>query len=250
MRITQSVYMVGSGAFGFSHALDCHVYLIVAGDEVALIDAGAGSEPERIMANVRADGVDEGRIAHLLLTHGHADHAGGARTIVERTRAMVYCSAHAGRMLSEGSDAELGLDRAKLSGIYPREYAYAHTPCDVVLQHGDEVRLGGMRLQVLHIKGHTPGSLCYLLEDEGRRMLFSGDSVFHGGTIGLGNWEGSSLQDYRQSIGRLSGLAVDALFPGHFLWTLEGGQDHLNAAVTALGEAWVPPAWQHMHTHR
>ena len=81
-------------------------------------------------------------------------------------------------------------------------------------------------------------------------LEFSGDAVFHGGTIGLGNWAGSNLEDYRRYIGRLSGLSVEGLYPGHFLWTLRDGQEHLDTAVANMASAWVPPAWQHQHPHR
>jgi glyoxylase-like metal-dependent hydrolase (beta-lactamase superfamily II) len=105
-------------------------------------------------------------------------------------------------------------------------------------------------MQAIEVPGHSKGSTCYLLRQGERRILFSGDTVFLGGTIGLGNWPGSSLDDYRQYVGRLSGLAVDTLLPGHFLWTLEDGQEHLDRAVENLKLAWVPPAWEHHHAHR
>ena len=49
MRITDTVHIVGSGQHGLSNALVCHVYLLDAGDERVLIDAGTGYEPVRIL---------------------------------------------------------------------------------------------------------------------------------------------------------------------------------------------------------
>jgi len=109
--------------------------------------------------------------------------------------------------------------------------------------------VGRYTVRAIEAPGHSEGSICYLVSGPGPRMLFSGDVVFHGGTIGLGNWAGSSLEDYRACIGRVSGLEVEALFPGHYLWTLHGGQAHLDQAVRNMAEAWVPPAWQHNHFH-
>ena len=250
MRIAPGLYMVGSGQFGLSDALDCHVYLLDAGDELALIDAGAGRDPERILANIRGDGLDIGRVTHLFLTHSHADHAGGAAALVARTGATLFCSRYEAQLLESGSDEELGLTRAKASGIYPPSYDYAHTQADVILRHEHEVRLSALTIRILEVAGHSPGSLCYLVSGGERVLLFSGDTVFWGGTIGLGNWAGSSLADYREAIGRLSGLGVEGLFPGHYMWTLTGGQAFLDAAIENLAQAWVPPAWQHMHPHR
>ena len=250
MRITPQVYLVGSGALGLSDALDAHIYLLDGGDELALVDTGAGRDVAWVLANVRAEGYDERAIRYILLTHSHADHAGGAAALRARTGAQIICSASEGRLLAEGSAVELGLDRAVRSGIYPPDYVYAHCQPDLVIGSSWELALGRYRVRAIEVAGHSPGSVCFLVEGAGERMLFSGDTVFHGGTIGLGNWAGSSLEDYRGAIGRLAGLGVEALYPGHYLWTLRGGQAHLDAAIENLAQAWVPPAWQHNHPHR
>src|SRR5438309_7277001 len=80
MKLLERVHLVGSGSNGFdlTDAYDCHVYLVDGGDELALIDVGAGIGAEAIVENVRRDGFDPSLIGHLILTHGHADHAGAA----------------------------------------------------------------------------------------------------------------------------------------------------------------------------
>jgi glyoxylase-like metal-dependent hydrolase (beta-lactamase superfamily II) len=249
MQILKDVYMIASGQFGLSDALDCHAYLLDGGDEIALLDAGAGRDPQRLIDNLRADGYAARPLTWLLLTHAHADHAGGAQALRALTGARIACSATEGQLLATGAAVDLGLDRAIRSGIYPPDYVYAHTQPDLLLEPDALLRVGRYTLHAILVPGHSPGSLCYLAEGAGQKMLFSGDVVFHGGTIGLGNWPGSSLEDYRRSIARLSGLGVEALFPGHFLWTRCGGQTHLDQAIANLDLAWVPPAWQHQHAH-
>ena len=85
MQLTEHIYLVASGDMGFSltHPLDCHVYLVDGGEEAALIDAGAGLGTEDLLAGIRATGLDVSRIRWLLLTHPHADHAGGAAALRE-----------------------------------------------------------------------------------------------------------------------------------------------------------------------
>jgi glyoxylase-like metal-dependent hydrolase (beta-lactamase superfamily II) len=249
MRLMRDVYMVGSGAIGLSDAMDGHVYMLDGGNQMALIDAGVGRDVDRIIQNVREDGLDERAITYLLLTHAHADHAGGARALAERTGARIVCSAIEGRLLMEGTDEELGLVRARQAGIYTPDYVYAHVAPDIIIASGQEMRVGRYIVRTIEVPGHSEGSICYLANDGGPRMLFCGDVVFCGGTIGIGNWAGSSLEDYRASIDRVSGLQVAALFPGHYLWTIRDGQSHLDQAVENMSQAWVPPAWQHMHPH-
>ena len=72
MKLMDSVYMVGSGTAGFSmtNAFDCTVYLVDGKDELALIDAGVGVQPERIIKQIERDGFDPAQIGKILLTHG------------------------------------------------------------------------------------------------------------------------------------------------------------------------------------
>jgi len=250
MRITRDVYMVGSGAIRLSNEHDCHIYLIDGGEELALVDAGVGLQSERIVENIRTEGFDPKRISRLLLTHCHADHAGGCRYLKEATGCDIVCTEAEGRLLAEGTEEELGLDIAKRTGVYPQDYTFCHVRPDRIVRHGDTLTVGRYDVEVVEVPGHSRGIACYLLDQGGYRILFSSDVVFLGGTIGLGNWPGSTLDGYRSHIGRLANLAVDALLPGHFLWTLQGGQSHLDGAVENLQLAWVPPAWQVHHPHR
>lgn len=96
MRLAERIHLVGSGSFGFdlTDPYDCHVYLLDGGTELALIDVGAGMGAEAIVENVRRDGLDQGRIRHLVLTHGHGDHAGGAARmggLLDRPRVCGSC---------------------------------------------------------------------------------------------------------------------------------------------------------------
>ena len=66
MKLTSQVHVVGGGRFGFglSGALDCHVYLLNGGDEMALIDPGLGlgRDFDTVLQNIRDDGLDPKRI--------------------------------------------------------------------------------------------------------------------------------------------------------------------------------------------
>ena len=249
MKIFSRTYMVGSGEFGLSNEMDCHVYLVDCGRELALVDTGVGLETDMILRNIRSEGFKAEDITTVLLTHCHADHAGGCRRIKEETGCSVAATRDEARVIEGGTDTELGLDVAKTSGIYPRSYRYEHCRVDKVVKHGDEIRVGECSFKVFEIPGHSWATACYLLELEGRRALFSSDVVFYGGTIGLGNWPGSSLENYRKYLRRLGGLNVDILLPGHFTWTLRNGQKHIDRALENLKRAWVPPAWRHHHFH-
>jgi len=122
---------------------DNYLYLLVEGEDAALVDPG---DPEVALALAASHRVTPRWIIH---THGHADHTGGSETLRARLGA---------RVLGHGADA---------GWFAPDE--------DLAGRGG--LRLGGLSLRVHHAPGHTPGSL--LLAWQGR--LFTGDTLFWGG---------------------------------------------------------------------
>lgn len=245
MRVTEHIYMVGSGTYGLSNPQDCHVWLLASGEpgaeRLALIDAGSGDDTEMILANIEREGFDLGRLDSILLTHAHRDHAGGCAPIKAKLpNARVVTSAAEAALLERGSATDLGLN---LLGFDDPDRNALLPPCtvDTVVADGDTVDLGGTTITAVVVPGHNPGCVCYLVEIDSLRLLFAGDTVTCGGYISVGNWPGSSLCTYKDNIGRLSGLDVDGLLSGHHVFTLSGGQSHIDSAIDAFGGLWPPP---------
>jgi len=246
MRITSNVHLVADGMRGLSHELDCCVYLLRCGDQFVMIDSGVGLDNETIVNNMTADGVDLHKVRHLLVTHSHSDHACGAKFFQDSLQAETWAPEREARLIESGTDEELGLDMAR-PAIYPANFRYSHCKPDRLMRDGEQVRIGGKTLRFIEVPGHSPGITCILVAED--RTLFSTDVVFHGGTIGLGNWAGCELEPYRRSIGKLAGLGVEQMFPGHFMFVLRNGQKHIDQAIANLKSPWVPPAWLHRHPH-
>ena len=243
MQLSESLFVVGGGAngLGISEACDSAIYLLDLGSELALIDAGCGIDPRPIVGNIEAHGRDPSRITHVLLTHCHADHAGAAAFWRERMGARIAASEEEALLLEAADEEELGLVRARNDGAYPADYRLEPCEVDVRVQHHRCFNVGNGTFTPVQVPGHSRGSICYLVELDGRRCLFSGDVVFCGGWISLLNCPGSSLSDYREHITRLADLAIDALLPGHFGFTLGLGQSHIDIAIRGLQGLWPPP---------
>jgi len=247
VRISENVYLVGSGEVGLSNRLDCHVYLVGNRLGLAMIDAGAGVDSERLLANVKKDGFDPRDIKYLFLTHCHSDHAAGGIEVKTKTSCQVLASAQEAPYIEGGTDQELGLDVCKKANWYPQDFKYKHCKIDRSLTDNETLELESCKITSLILPGHSYGVLCLLVELDERTAFFSSDTAFLGGTIGLGNWPGSSLQGYRENIWKFKDLGVDELYPGHGLWTLEDGQRHLDKAVDNMTYGWVPPIGAHNH---
>lgn len=243
MRLCDRVYLVGSGSNGFdlTDPYDCHVYLIDGGRELALIDIGAGMGAAGIIENVRRDGFDPARVRHLILTHGHGDHAGGAAHMRKLLgEPAIYASGAIAESLRRGDERALSLDVAKQAGIYPLDYHLEPCPVDHELEEGATVEVGSLRLTILDTPGHSDGHVSLLLEDGGQTMLFAGDVIFFGGKILLQNIRDCRLDALITSLRKLRQLAISALFPGHLTLSLKDGQRHIERANQVLDRLLIP----------
>ena len=136
----------------------------------------------------------------IVSTHGHWDHIGDNAAVAAHTGAEI---------------AVHPLDRERLTDPQPLFAPFEIPPSipAVDLAEGGVIRFGAIRLRVLHTPGHTEGSVCLLVEDDG--LLYSGDTLFAGGW-GRVDLPGGDPDLMVESIARLAGLEDPiGVFPGH-----------------------------------
>jgi len=243
LKISDRIYLVASGLLGCSitHDNDCNVYAIDGGAEFALIDSGCGIETDRLIENLRHDGIPLDRVTLLLLTHGHLDHSGGARCLRDRLGLKVAASATTARALEAGDEEAISLGAAKRAGIYPAGIRFAACPVSIILRDGDSLPFGNCHIDVLATPGHSADLISFLVRSAGRRELFSGDTVFHDGRILLQDVADCHIPSYSHTLRRLAGLSIDGLYPGHLTWSEFRGQHHLEKACGFLDRLLLPP---------
>ena len=140
----------------------------------AVIDPGG--EPGKILDAVSRLGI---KVELILLTHGHLDHAGGAKAlkgVLDGERE----AAGAGPVPLLGPDAR---DAFLLDGIEEAQKQFGmqgmrNVRPDRFLVEGETIALGRMRFDVLHVPGHSPGHVAFI--EKARRIGFTGDTVFKG----------------------------------------------------------------------
>lgn len=176
--------------------------------EQVLIDAA--DDARTLLDLIDAGG---GTLARVITTHRHRDHWRALQEIVDRTGAETY--AH--------------VDEA---GGIP-------VPTDHEVREGDHIPVGASELSVIHLIGHTPGSITLLYDEPGGRPhIFTGDSLFPGG---VGNTHGNKA-DFESLINdveeKLFGRLPDEtwVYPGH------GKDTTLGAERPALPE-WRRRGW-------
>lgn len=187
-----------------------NAYLLTcrATGEQLLVDAA--DDATRLGALVREG---SGSLDHVVTTHQHWDHVRALRDLVDAFHPRTYA----------------GADDADALPVRP----------DVRLQHGDTVAVGDVRLDVVHLRGHTPGSVALAYADpDGSTHLFTGDSLFPGG-VGNTKNEGQSFDSLIEDVTtRVFDVFGDDtwVYPGH------GGDTTLGAERPHLTE-WRERGW-------
>jgi len=188
--------------------MDNNAYLLqcLSTDELLLIDAA--SEPDVLLGLVGGQ-----PLATIVTTHRHRDHWDALEAVVGATRATTVA----------GADDVDGIP----------------VSTDRPVSDSDIVEVGRCRLQVIHLVGHTPGSIALLYDDPtGAPHLWTGDSLFPGG---VGNTHGNK-DDFASLLGDVETKIFDRLpdetwvYPGH------GNDTTLGTERPHLGE-WRERGW-------
>jgi glyoxylase-like metal-dependent hydrolase (beta-lactamase superfamily II) len=169
--------------------MDNNAYLLVctASGDALLIDAA--NEPDRLM-DVVGHGDDRPQLRTVVTTHQHYDHWQALAAVAGMCEPVTVA--------------------------HPADAPELPVPPDTLVSHGDTVRVGRVDLEVIHLRGHTPGSIALLHRDTAGAHLFTGDSLFPGGP-----GRTTSPEEFQSLIGDLESRVFDYLpdntwiYPGH-----------------------------------
>jgi hydroxyacylglutathione hydrolase len=239
MRITNHLALVASSQFGISCPWDCHIYALRAPHGIILIDAGSGYSADKILDSLQEYWPNEKLVA-IVLTHAHPDHACGAAILQQKTNCDVYAPATAIHWIHTGDEHATGLAEARAQGAYPADLKLLPCPAAIPYCEDEPLIIAGQAFTPLQTRGHSADSHCLLTTHHNQRLLFSGDTLFYGPVFGVINREDSGMNGYRQDLHKLESLNVDALLPGHGLFTLTGGQRHVDKALEIVHKGFLP----------
>lgn len=147
------------------------------------------------------------KLEYIVCTHDHNDHLVALPALQKATGAKVIAHAADSKIIESGQPGYFG-DWDAVSAVH----------VDRKVKHGDTVKLGSLKFEVLHTPGHTKGGIClYLPGFDGKPgILFSGDTLFRGAT-GRVDFEGGSAREMRESLRTKLKPLPDAtiVYPGH-----------------------------------
>ncbi len=176
-----------------------YIYLIGDRDAGEAVVVDAAYAPDEIAAICESDGM---RLSGAIITHYHADHAGGRLGGAADIPGITDLLRH--------RDVPVHLQRDELSWLLERT---GIDPSSVVIHTtGDSVRVGALELVLIHSPGHTEGSQCILVEG----ALITGDTLFLDGCGRTDLPGGDAGELYESLTRRLAGIAdTTSVYPGH-----------------------------------
>jgi glyoxylase-like metal-dependent hydrolase (beta-lactamase superfamily II) len=221
VEVRENIYQLGGAKGG-----GCKVYLLRGRKKNLLIDTGLPSDSALLARQLGEIGLSFADIHIVLLTHEHMDHIGGVPSFPQST---VVC-AHALASNKIGLQDEFVL----MNRIFGHSVDDFHI--SVRLHHGTVVDIGGYVLQTLHSPGHCSGAICFY--EPAHQLLFTGDTIFAGGTLG-GIFPSGNISDYIGSLQQLSAIKVRELLPGHGAISREPASDFekaIRGSIHLMGE--------------
>ncbi|MBN9327895.1 MAG: Zn-dependent hydrolase [Cellulomonas sp. 73-145] len=205
--------------------MDNNAYLVTCRRTGAQLLVDAAADPERLLALVR-EGAASARLDGIVTTHRHPDHLSALASVVAVTGAP---------LLAGAPDADAVA-------------AAADRPVQRRLQDGDTIAVGHAVLEVIALRGHTPGSIALVYREPehadeadavaGRAHLFTGDSLFPGGVGATGNDRARFDQLFLDVTERIFDRFDDTawVYPGH-------GPDTTLGAERPQLDAWRARGW-------
>lgn len=201
-RIAEHTWQIGTE--------ELSAILLKSSDGAILIDGGMPQAADHLLENMRKLGVKPQDLKWILHSHAHADHVGPLAAIKKTTGARVVSNAESAVLMSRGGAGDIHFGDGLL---------FPPVQTDRLLQDGEELVLGELKLRVHFIPGHTPGSMAWTWRDsrDGKAVdVAYVDSLSAPGYKLQGNQNYPRIvDDYRNTFATVRELPCDLLLTPH-----------------------------------
>ena len=198
---------------------DAHAYVLgnLSSQNLSLIDAGLIGKGSYKIQSIQKEGIELSAIKRIIMTHTHLDHIGCLAEILKQIpRAELWMHSLEASLLEQGDERTVyGMDMFRVLcqlqfGLKPGAFKFK---VNRKLDGGETLDLGDMVWEVIHIPGHSMGSIG--LYHRPMKILIPGDVVYADHAIGRFDLYGADAPELKKSLMRLAELEVDILLPGH-----------------------------------
>ncbi|NIQ39632.1 MAG: MBL fold metallo-hydrolase [Proteobacteria bacterium] len=198
---------------------DSHAYVLgeLSSDDLTLIDPGLMGKGSYKIQAIRGMGVELESIKRVIMTHTHLDHIGCLADVLHQMPwAEVWMHTLEAESLETGDERTVyGMDmfREMCQAQYALKPGAFKFHVNRKLQDGNSLNVGGTVWEVIHVPGHSPGSVA--LYNDPKKILIPGDVIYADHAIGRFDLHGASGPELQESLFRLAELKIEVLLPGH-----------------------------------
>ena len=215
-QITEGVYFIQ----GQDEMIpDSHMYIIgkPSSVDLTLIDVGLMGKGQYKIESIQKMGLDLTDIKRVIMSHTHLDHIGCFSEILkENPQIELWMHINEAEHLEKGDEQTVyGMEMFKSMcqaqyGLKSGDFSFK---VDRKLEGGETLKIGDMAWEVIHVPGHSPGSIA--LYNRPEKILIPGDVVYADYAIGRFDLHGASGAQHKKSLFTLAELEVNTLLPGH-----------------------------------
>lgn len=198
---------------------DSHTYVV--GDpssrDFSLIDPGLPGKGNYKLESIKKMGIELEDIKRVIMTHTHFDHIGSLSEIREKIpESELWIHSLEAASIENGDERTIyGMEMfqqmcQKQYGIKPGAFTFR---VNRKLEGGETIEIGGMNWDVIHIPGHSMGSIALYYKP--KKILIPGDVIYADSAIGRFDLHGADGAELKKSLMRLAEQEVEILLPGH-----------------------------------
>ena len=198
---------------------DSHIYVVgeLTSRDLSLVDVGLIGKAAHKIQSLQKMGIDLKDIKRVIMTHTHLDHIGCLSEVLKKIPwAELWVHTLEAAPLEKGDERTVyGMDmfRSMCQKQYGLKFGAFTFQTNKKLEGGESLNIGRMEWEVIHIPGHSMGSIA--LYNRTKKILIPGDVVYADYAIGRFDLHGANAPDLKKSLMRLATLDVDILLPGH-----------------------------------
>ncbi len=218
---------------------DSHMYVIGTPEasDYSIVDCGLMEMGSYKLEELGKIGIKPNDIKRIIMTHTHIDHIGCLPELLKEMPHVEICVHSAEAEQLETGDASIIFGSSMFESMIRENFSlpegYFKTTVHRKLNNGDLLTLGGIQFKVVHIPGHSAGSIG--LWNEENRLFMSGDTIYADGAIGRYDLESANPSELKNSLKIIGALGVDILLPCHNRIVKRGAE----AMVANTVEQWV-----------
>ncbi len=219
---------------------DSHIYVLgdVRSDDLTIVDCGIVEMGAYKLGELENYGISLKQVKRIIMTHTHLDHIGCLREFLDKDPHIeVWVHKDEATYLEQGDDRVVfgnKMFESMIKSQYSISSGFFEFKVNRKLEGGENLDLGGTIFKVIHVPGHSVGSIG--LYDEVGKIFISGDTIYADGAIGRYDLFSADPEKLKESLQVIADLEIDILLPCHNR-IVKGGADQM---IKNTVQYWLP----------